>query len=91
MRRAAAFLWPEALIWAALLVLFLSSWWVAYEPIGVWKTVASMTISVAKTLLVATFFMHLIRSEGLIRLAAAGGLLWLSVLFTLTWSDYLTR
>jgi len=83
--------WPEALIWVALMALFLSSWWVAYEPIGIWKTIASMTISVVKTLLVVTFFMHLFRSEGLIRLAASSGLLWLGLLFALSWADYLTR
>ena len=30
-REAWAFVWPEALIWAALMVLFLTSWWVAYD------------------------------------------------------------
>jgi cytochrome c oxidase subunit 4 len=86
-----AFLWPETLIWLVLMALFLSSWWVAYVPIGIWKTIASLTISVIKTLLVATFFMHLVRSESLIRLASSGGLIWLAILFTLSWADYLTR
>jgi cytochrome c oxidase subunit 4 len=91
MRALRDLLWPEALVWALLMALFLSSWWVSYEPIGVWKTIASLLISAVKTLLVAGVFMHLARSEAVVRLAAAGGLAWLSILFVLSWTDYLTR
>ncbi len=44
-----------------------------------------------KALLVALFFMHLSSAGALLRLAAVAALLWLALLFGLSWTDYGTR
>lgn len=79
------------LTWLALMVLLALTTASAYLPMGVWNTVANMAISCAKALLIALFFMHLGRAGALLRLAAAAGLVFLALLFGLSWSDYATR
>jgi cytochrome c oxidase subunit IV len=41
--------------------------------------------------LIALFFMHLRGAGALLRIAALAGLLWLAILFGLSWSDFGTR
>jgi cytochrome c oxidase subunit 4 len=79
------------LIYAALIVLALTTTGVAYLPLGEWHTVAALTIAVIKALLVLLFFMHLLFSPRLTWLVAAAGVFWLGIMLTLTFSDYLTR
>ena len=52
-----------------------------------------MAIGIAslKTLLVALFFMHLRRPTPLLRLAGAATLLWLFIMYALTFTDVLER
>jgi len=60
-------------------------------PLGAVNLPLSLLLAVAKTLLVAIFFMELRHNTLLIRLAALVGLIWLSILLMLALSDYMTR
>ncbi len=48
-------------------------------------------ISIAKTVLIALVFMEIHYSKGVVRVFAGAGLVWLFLLFLLTFTDYLTR
>ncbi|HVB07745.1 MAG TPA: cytochrome C oxidase subunit IV family protein [Candidatus Acidoferrales bacterium] len=63
----------------------------AYVHMGIWNTVAALTIAVAKMLLVILFFMHLRYDRGITRIVIIAGLLWLTILIVLTASDVFTR
>jgi cytochrome c oxidase subunit IV len=79
--------------YAALLLLALLSWWLAYHLVasdGVHLTVA-MTIAVVKAVIIGAIFMNLKKSHSLNRVFAAVGVFWLAILFTLSLSDYLSR
>lgn len=79
-------------ITAALMALLVLTVAVSYLPFGgTFHVVAALTIAFAKALLIALFFMHVRYSSRLTMIVAAGGLLWLVILFLLTFSDYLTR
>jgi cytochrome c oxidase subunit 4 len=58
---------------------------------GTWNSVANIAISCAKGLLIALFFMELKSAGTLVRIAALVGLVWLGILFGLSWSDFATR
>ena len=79
------------LTWLGLMVLLALTFASSYVPMGEWNTVANMAISCAKALLIAIFFMHLRHAGALLRIAAVTGILWLAILFGLSWSDYATR
>ncbi|MGN6739437.1 cytochrome C oxidase subunit IV family protein [Dyella sp.] len=75
----------------ALLALLAATAGLAYLPLGGFNTVLALSISVAKALVVMLVFMRLRSASPVIRLAAAAGFLWLSLLFVITLADYLTR
>ncbi|WP_414474503.1 cytochrome C oxidase subunit IV family protein [Microvirga sp. M2] len=79
------------LVWLALLVLLGLTFALAYIPLGPFNIVSALGIAAIKVGLVSFLFMGLARSSALIRLAAAAGIFWLIVLFSLTLSDILTR
>ena len=58
---------------------------------GPGNLIVAMAIAVAKAMLIAAYFMHLRFASAIVRIAAAGGLLWLALLMTLTLADYATR
>jgi len=64
---------------------------VAFVDLGPLNSVMALTIAVLKATLVVLFFMHAKYSPRLTQLVIAGGLLWLVILLSLTFSDYLTR
>jgi cytochrome c oxidase subunit 4 len=76
---------------AVLLLLLVLTVSAAFLPLGPWQTAAAMLISGAKAFLILVFFMHLRKSNPLVRLFAAAGIFWLALLFALTLGDYLTR
>ncbi|TAK83466.1 MAG: Caa(3)-type oxidase subunit IV [Betaproteobacteria bacterium] len=78
-------------VWAALLVLLAATAGSSYIPMGGWNAFANMAISSLKALLVALFFMQLRHEGALVRLAAVVALVWLALLFGLSWTDYSTR
>lgn len=87
-----ATLWRRNLpVWAALMALLALSAWAAYWPFKTLNTVTGFAIAGAKAGLVLLVFMQLRRASGLVRLAAACGLFWAAILFTLTLADVLSR
>lgn len=79
------------LVFVALMVLLVLTAVADQFQMGVWNTVSSIGIAVAKTALIVTFFMHLRGSPTLVKAAAGTGLLWLSIAVCLTLADELTR
>jgi cytochrome c oxidase subunit 4 len=79
------------LTWLALMILLALTFGSSYLPMGPWNTVANTSISCAKALLIAIFFMHLRNAGALLRIVAVIGLLWLALLFGLSWTDFATR
>jgi cytochrome c oxidase subunit 4 len=79
------------LTWLALMILLALTLGSSYLPMGPWNTVANTSISCAKALLIAIFFMHLRNAGALLRIVAVIGLLWLALLFGLSWTDFATR
>ena len=85
---------PPKLYWktcVALMGLLALTWSIGYANLGLFNLVVALVISISKALLVALFFMHIKGSSRLLRLAAAAGVIWLFILFSLTLTDYFTR
>jgi len=59
--------------------------------LGVWNAPIAVLIALAKAALIVLFFMHVRYGSPLLRVFAAGGFLWLVILFLLMLPDYLTR
>jgi len=78
-------------VWAALLLLLGVTVGYAYWPRAPLKTEVSIAIAIAKALLIAILFMQLRRATWLVRLAAIAGVTWVSFLYLIAFSDYLTR
>jgi cytochrome c oxidase subunit 4 len=78
-------------VFAVLLGLTALTTGVAYLDLGAFNSVAALLIALAKALLVALFFMHLIRTRHRTQLVAGAGILWLLILIVLTLSDVVTR
>lgn len=84
-------IWAPLAVWAGLMALLAFTIAYAYVPGLPFKTEAALAIGAAKALLIAVFFMQLRHAAALVRLAAAVGLCWLSLLYIFTTADYLTR
>jgi cytochrome c oxidase subunit IV len=85
-------LWLRPLaVWAALVSLALAGLAAAYLPRDAASTVLHLAIPAIMVILLWLFLMDLVGSRALIRLIAVAGLLWLSFMFALTFSDYLFR
>lgn len=59
--------------------------------LGLYNTPLAMTIAIVKAGLIVAFFMNLRYGSPLLRVFAAGGFLWLTILMILTLADVLTR
>lgn len=79
------------LTWLGLLAFLALTVASSYVPMGMWNSVANLAISCAKGLLIALFFMELRTAGALVRIAALVGVVWLGILFGLSWSDFGTR
>jgi cytochrome c oxidase subunit 4 len=75
----------------ALLVLALLTWFLSYVDLRRWNLVLAMAIAVCKMLLVVLVFMHGWFMPRVSKLAFFAGFFWLSILVTLTLSDYVSR
>lgn len=78
-------------VWLALIGLLLLSCFLAYVPLGRWNLPVGIGLAVIKAGLVVSFFMGLEKAPGLNRLAASTGVIFLIVMFALTFSDLFTR
>ncbi|MBO0716712.1 MAG: Caa(3)-type oxidase subunit IV [Rhizobiales bacterium] len=85
-------LWQvPALVWLVLLVLFGASFASAYLPLGAGNIAVNLLIAAIMIAFLVIFLMDLKGATALIRVVAAAGLLWLTLMFALTFSDYLSR
>ncbi len=78
-------------VWVALVLLGLVSLGAAYLPLNAFNTPLNLAIAGVMVILLWLFLMDLIGSDALIRLIAVAGLVWLSFMFALTFSDYFSR
>ncbi|HEX2652279.1 MAG TPA: cytochrome C oxidase subunit IV family protein [Xanthobacteraceae bacterium] len=79
----------NGLVWVGLLALLALTFGAAHLPLGGLNVVVGLAIAGIKVALVALVFMGLGCSPALMRLAAATGLFWLTLLFLLTLADVL--
>jgi len=79
------------LVYVALLALVALTVGAARIDLGTWSFVVALLIAGAKTVLIAMFFMHLIQSTPISRLAAVAGLVSLAILLILSLADYWSR
>ncbi len=79
------------LVFGALMVLTGLTVWVSTINLGALNTPVALGIAVIKATVVILFFMHVIHSTRLTWVIILGSILWLAVLFVLTFADYLTR
>jgi cytochrome c oxidase subunit 4 len=77
--------------WLALLVLFAVSLGSAYLPLSTGNIVFNLGIAAAMIAVLAAFLMDLRNSTALIRIVTAAGGLFLVIMFSLTFADYLSR
>ena len=78
-------------VFIALMVLTVLTVAASRIDIGVFNTPLAMAIAILKAALVILFFMHVIHSTRLTWVVILSSILWLIVLFALTFADYLTR
>jgi cytochrome c oxidase subunit 4 len=79
------------LVAACLAVLLLLTVLAARFDWGAANTPVALAIALAKATLIVLFFMHARYAPPLVHVFAAGGFLWVAILFVLTFSDVLTR
>jgi cytochrome c oxidase subunit 4 len=78
---------PRLRVWAALMVLLGLTLGSAYLPLGAFNSVVNLGIAVLKAILVAVFFMELRAAGQLVRLTALVGLVFILIMFSLTFTD----
>jgi cytochrome c oxidase subunit 4 len=82
---------PLLVVYGILMVLLALTAGATFLPSGWWSTPLSMSIALAKALLIFCYFMRLRSQPGLVRVFAAAGFFWFAILIVLTLADYLTR
>lgn len=75
----------------ALLILLAITATAAFLPLGAMSTPVAIGIAVAKASVILLYFMNLRFGDIRFRLIAGAAFAWLSILFVLSLSDYLTR
>ena len=78
-------------VYLALMILLALTFTAAYIPLGPFNIVVAFGIAAAKAALVVMFFMGVRAGSRLVWVFSIAGLLWLGILFALTFSDYVTR
>jgi cytochrome c oxidase subunit IV len=85
-------LWQgPVLTWALLVLLLAVSLGSAYIPLGIGNVSLNLLIAVAMAITLAIFLMDLRNAQALVRVVAVAGLFWTVLMFTLIFSDYLSR
>jgi cytochrome c oxidase subunit 4 len=79
------------LTWLALLALLALTTGSAFLPLGAFNVVVNFGVALVKALLVVFVFMHVRRGTPMIRVFAAAGVLWLSLLVGLSLTDFAGR
>jgi cytochrome c oxidase subunit 4 len=78
-------------LWIVLILLLALAATTAHVALGGFNVPIMLGAAAVEVALVAVVGMELDRSPALLRLAAATGIIWLVVMFTLSFSDFLTR
>jgi cytochrome c oxidase subunit 4 len=78
-------------VFAALLVLTVTTVAVSKLDLGEYNFICAMTIAVIKGTLVVTFFMDVRRSSSMTKLFVFAGFFWMAILLVFVLSDYLSR
>jgi cytochrome c oxidase subunit 4 len=85
-------LWRGPLLaWVALMVLFAINLASSCVPLGRANVVINLLIAVVMAATLFIVLMDLRNAKALIRVVAVAGLFWMMMLFSLTFSDYLSR
>jgi cytochrome c oxidase subunit IV len=80
------------LVWLALMFGTALTAGLSFIDLKTWSGIVALAIASTKALLVALFFMHLrYTHEKMAWVVALAGFFWLSILFSLTLTDYATR
>jgi cytochrome c oxidase subunit 4 len=82
---------PLVLTWVALMGLLAVTAASAFAPLGWGNLAVNLAIAGAKTALIGLVFMRLAASATLVRLVVGAMVLWLAIMFSLSFADYLTR
>jgi cytochrome c oxidase subunit IV len=91
-RERASYLWKgPAVTWLVLLGLFAVNAGSAYLPLGTANITINLLVAGAMIVVLAIFLMDLRHSTTLLRIIALSGLFWTTVMFALTFNDYLSR
>lgn len=80
-----------AFTWLALLALALTTTLIGFINLGPFNMIIAITIATAKACLIASFFMHALYENKVVRVVLAGGVLWFLIMVSLTLGDYMTR
>lgn len=78
-------------VFFTLMILTVLTVWVSRIDLGTMNTAVAMAIAIAKATVVVLWFMHVIHSPRMTWIVIVSSILWLGVLFVLTFADYLTR
>jgi cytochrome c oxidase subunit 4 len=78
-------------VYIALMILLVLTIVADQFALGVFNTIIAVSIAAIKMLLIMLFFMHVRSSGRLTWIVAAAAFFWLSILFGLTLTDFLTR
>jgi cytochrome c oxidase subunit 4 len=78
-------------VWLALIALLLLTLGSAYLRLGWANGAINLVIAFVKALLVMIFFMHLRSGHPLLRIVAAAGFFWLTLLIGLAFTDLASR
>jgi cytochrome c oxidase subunit 4 len=91
-RQSAWQLWKApSVAWLALVALFAANFFLAYLPLGAGNLALSLAVAALMIAVLSTLLMGLRNSRALIRLVAGAGLFWTSLMFALTFCDFLSR
>ena len=77
--------------YVSLMILLGLTIWSSFIKLDGFNSAINLGIAAAKALLVGIFYMHLHRASAVTKLFAIAALLWLTIMFGLTLSDYMTR
>jgi cytochrome c oxidase subunit IV len=78
-------------VWGGLIVLTALTTIVSHMELGLFNIVVALLIAVGKASLVAWIFMGVRYTTSLTKLFVVAGLVWLSIMVLITFSDYHTR
>jgi cytochrome c oxidase subunit 4 len=79
------------IVFIALMVLLVITVVAAFINLGEANMIVAMTIAIIKAALVILYFMHVKFASRLTKVFVAASFVWLSIMFVLTWTDYISR